>query len=396
MIGLPPDPRPVRIDFPQAPLLDAVRTAAHGLASARWVTPEPRGTWMPVATLVASRAEWRILLARLRTDERIGERHYEALALVVDNAYRRDREAEWRREVEAADRRAAQRITRDEGAWHEVWRHADATLREQLAASGRDDLDALAAIRARIAVALVAEHARAAAHPSTADDPVTAVARRTHSWFGPGRTPPPLAVDLPAPAAGAVAPASTGAPSRAAWSEEELLLHVRCGDPAAFGELYSRLENDARRLARSLVDRDDVDDVVAESFTKMLRAIDRGKGPIDGAARYLMVTVRATAMTLYGRRTRQAKIADMVGGTPAEADPAFVVEDQDLVQAFRSLQPRWRQVIWWTEVEGMRPAEVAVRLGINASAASALAYRARRALREAYGEACAASEADLR
>lgn len=180
----------------------------------------------------------------------------------------------------------------------------------------------------------------------------------------------------------------TGPPvSLATWSEEDLLLHVRGGDPAVFGELYRRFEGDARRLARSLVRPDDVDDVVAEAFAKMLRALDRGKGPVDGAVRYLMVTVRTTAMSSYGRRAKNARIVESVGATvptaPTEETP-FAVEDPALLEAFRSLSPRWRQVIWWTEVEGMGPGDVAARLDITAQAASALAYRARRALREAY------------
>lgn len=172
------------------------------------------------------------------------------------------------------------------------------------------------------------------------------------------------------------------------WSDEDLLLLVRSGDPAAFGELYRRYEHEARRFARSLVSRDDVDDVVAESFTKMLRALNRGKGPQNHPVRYLMVTVRTTAASLHGRRARVDKTVVRLSNETDVGDLRFAVDDTDLVEAFQSLQPRWRQVIWWTEIEGLGPAEVAEHLGLSPSAASALAYRARRALREAYLDRC--------
>lgn len=182
--------------------------------------------------------------------------------------------------------------------------------------------------------------------------------------------------------------------SAADWSDTELLLLVRGGDPAAYGELYRRYEHEVRRFARSLVCRDDVDDVVAESFAKVLRAIDRGKGPVHHPARYLMVTVRTTAASLHRRRANLADMTHLLTATAStdgiEEPPAHT--DPDLAAAFRSLQPRWRQVIWWSEIEGRSPTEIGQELGLNASAAAALTYRARRALRGAYAEQLATAD----
>ena len=41
-------------------------------------------------------------------------------------------------------------------------------------------------------------------------------------------------------------------------------------------------------------------------------------------------------------------------------------------------------VLWHTEVEGQRPAEVAPLLGMSPNSVSALAYRAREGLRQAF------------
>jgi hypothetical protein len=52
-----------------------------------------------------------------------------------------------------------------------------------------------------------------------------------------------------------------------------------------------------------------------------------------------------------------------------------------------SLPERWQSVLWYTEVEGQRPARLAPILGIDAAAVAALAYRAREGLRQAYLQA---------
>jgi DNA-directed RNA polymerase specialized sigma24 family protein len=41
------------------------------------------------------------------------------------------------------------------------------------------------------------------------------------------------------------------------------------------------------------------------------------------------------------------------------------------------LPERWQAVLWHTEIEGSRPAEVASLLGLTANGVAALGYRAR-------------------
>src|SRR5690606_1145964 len=53
-------------------------------------------------------------------------------------------------------------------------------------------------------------------------------------------------------------------------------------------------------------------------------------------------------------------------------------------QALSALPERWREVLWYLEVEGRKPAEVAAQLGVTAPRVSALAYRAREGLRRSY------------
>jgi hypothetical protein len=62
-------------------------------------------------------------------------------------------------------------------------------------------------------------------------------------------------------------------------------------------------------------------------------------------------------------------------------------------EALQALPARWRTVLWLTEVEGLSPAEVSRRIGIKPNAVAALAYRARKGLREAYLQAHLKAEA---
>lgn len=188
-------------------------------------------------------------------------------------------------------------------------------------------------------------------------------------------------------------------------TDEDLLIEVRQGDATAYAELYRRYEREATAFARSLVGSQDAGDVVGEAFTKMLNALHRGHGPVDNPVRYLMVSVRTSAATLRGRHVRDRSLDERIRGVDRGADSGRGTEveaaaqaDEHLVRAFRSLSSKRRQVLWWSEVEALSPSEIGVRLGINAAAASALTYRARKALRTAHRleeEAAAAFERRL-
>jgi len=67
----------------------------------------------------------------------------------------------------------------------------------------------------------------------------------------------------------------------AALGDQALLGLARAGNTAAFAELYDRHRAAARRLARRLVrGRVEADDVVAETFTRVLRALRHGGGAL--------------------------------------------------------------------------------------------------------------------
>jgi len=171
-------------------------------------------------------------------------------------------------------------------------------------------------------------------------------------------------------------------------SDLQLVDATRAGDRNAFAELWRRHARAGLAVARSHSDLD-ADDLVAEAYAKIYQAIANGHGPTSGFRAYLFTTVRNVAAS-WGRRTRETPIDD----ADTIEDPAFTEAaglealDRSLTaNAFRTLPTRWQEVLWYCEVEGMKPADVAPLLGMSANAVAALAYRAREGLRQAWIQA---------
>lgn len=163
-------------------------------------------------------------------------------------------------------------------------------------------------------------------------------------------------------------------------ADTRLLDEARQGCPDAVGELWRRHHPTAVRLARRIAEHSDVDDVASESFAKMLRALQQGGGPAHDVVSYLTTAVYRVALELDRRRMLDAK------HLPAERTDRWSIADDRLllVRALAQLPPRWRWVLWRTEVEGAKPRDLADELGLQPNAVSALRHRARIGLREAW------------
>ncbi len=180
-------------------------------------------------------------------------------------------------------------------------------------------------------------------------------------------------------------------------SEEELLDRAREGDRSAFGTLYLRHRDAARKVAGMCASSAaDAEDAVAEGFARVFAALPRMAGRQIAFRPYLLTCVR-NAATDRLRRERRIDLRDQMPETPGTAqadDMALLGLEKNLVgEALQALPARWRTVLWLTEVEGLSPAEVSRRIGIKPNAVAALAYRARKGLREAYLQAHLTAEA---
>jgi RNA polymerase sigma factor (sigma-70 family) len=172
-------------------------------------------------------------------------------------------------------------------------------------------------------------------------------------------------------------------------SDEELIANARSGDQNAFAELWRRHYRSGARVARQFTSSIDADDLVSEAYTRIYQRVLAGGGPSGAFRPYLYTTIRNLAST-WGAKSRDVQVDDIADyEDPATIDdPVAVALDRTLTaRAFRSLPERWQSVLWYTEVEGMDPHEVAPILGMSANGVAALGYRAREGLRKAWLQA---------
>ncbi|RUQ04462.1 sigma-70 family RNA polymerase sigma factor, partial [Kocuria sp. HSID17582] len=173
-------------------------------------------------------------------------------------------------------------------------------------------------------------------------------------------------------------------------SDERLLTAVRNGDSAAFAELYERHRGAALAVARMhFRNESDAQDLVSEAFTRVLGLLREGKGPREFLRAYLVTAVSRLAADRANELTR-TRPEDPQPNGPLDRVELFddtVVRQVDsavVARAFASLPERWQEILWYLEVEGRRPRQVAGVVGAQPNAVSALGKRAREGLRAAY------------
>src|SRR3954452_3202525 len=170
-------------------------------------------------------------------------------------------------------------------------------------------------------------------------------------------------------------------------SDAELISRVRAGDTEAYGRLFSRHVDAARRLSRQLLRGPDADALVSEAFTKVMGVMQAGGGPHIAVRAYLLTAVRRLHVDRIRNQARLTPSDDLTEfdpGVPFRDTAVEQFESAAAAKAFASLPERWQLVLWHLEVEGQSPAEIAPLLGMTANSVSALAYRAREGLRQAF------------
>lgn len=166
--------------------------------------------------------------------------------------------------------------------------------------------------------------------------------------------------------------------------ERMLLPRLQALEEEALEVVYDAFQPPLYRYAyRLLGSADDAEEAVAETFHRLLQALDRGQGPERHLQAWLYRVLHNLIVDRY--RERPAWLPD-----PGESDPVVDGLDEEvqrrMVQerirlALRQLTREQQQVVLLKYLEGLTNEEVARVLGKPVGAVKSLQHRALAALR---------------
>lgn len=177
-------------------------------------------------------------------------------------------------------------------------------------------------------------------------------------------------------------------------TDTELITAARNGSAEALDHLYrahiAAANNLAQQLARHCVA--DREDFVSEAFERVFAQLRVGAGPDSAFRAYLLTALRRIAYDKTRRDRHLELVEDMATSPVAEVklsvpfrDTAVASLERSMAaRAFAKLPERWQTVLWHTTVENQPVSQAAEVVGLTANGTSALAYRAREGLRQAY------------
>ena len=165
-------------------------------------------------------------------------------------------------------------------------------------------------------------------------------------------------------------------------SEKELLDDIRGGDRQALHRLYDRYVGYAMAVAlRYVADRDDANDVLQDSFVKILSSVQkfeyRGEGSLKG---WVLRIVANEAISFIKQRGRFAFV-DEVPDEPECDDPEVErVPPEVLTRMIGELPDGYRVVLNLYVFGQLSHKEIAAQLGIKESSSASQFLRAKKLL----------------
>jgi RNA polymerase sigma-70 factor (ECF subfamily) len=150
-------------------------------------------------------------------------------------------------------------------------------------------------------------------------------------------------------------------------------------DEHAFQLFHSETARPLRAyVARVLGDVNEADDIVQETFLKLLRMPAAPDDPQQ--LRPLLFRIASNLVNDDWRRRRRAtKAADAQTFESNRPNPDMALR-LDMIRVFQELSMQQRQMMWLAHVEGADHREIAAALGLREGSVRVLLHRARRKL----------------
>jgi RNA polymerase sigma-70 factor (ECF subfamily) len=186
-------------------------------------------------------------------------------------------------------------------------------------------------------------------------------------------------------------PGSGGRPPE---GDAELLRAYQAGDVTAFERLFTRYSGRLRgTCARYLSEDDQLDDVVQETFLRLLRVADRVDADFRVSAWLHRVAINICLDQI--RHRRRVELVDLEEPRPDIAllcdrderpDEAWEMSEvvRQMARIAGTLPERQRRAFVLREIHGLSYSDIARRLGISSGAVETLLVRARERFRREY------------
>lgn len=167
-------------------------------------------------------------------------------------------------------------------------------------------------------------------------------------------------------------------------TEEQLLNAIRSGDQLAFRRLYDRYSGYAMAIAlRYIPERSEVNDVLQDSFIKILTSIGQFSYRGEGSLRNWIARIVAHQAIDYIRRRERISFVNISSEEVADDDADMgEMPSEILMEMIGRLPVHYRVVLNLFVFEQLTHKEIAQLLGIRERTSSSLFYRAKHQLKK--------------
>ena len=166
-------------------------------------------------------------------------------------------------------------------------------------------------------------------------------------------------------------------------TEHQLLEAIHSGEKAALRRLYDRYSGYAMAVGlRYIPERDEVRDVLQDSFVKILTSIGQFNYQGEGSLKSWVSRIVSNRAIDYLREHQRFMLVDIIPeepDTPEEPDVEEVPPDS-LMAMIGQLPPNYRTVLNLFVFEQRPHREIAQLLGVKESTSSSLFFRAKKML----------------